>query len=70
MFDEFLRKRFVVLHGEGAPHQADVYRCYNCHRLVTHKKIAVGDVCCAGRMVPTNPSWTEKVRLFLFPWTV
>lgn len=70
MFDQFLRKRFVALHGEGAPHQSDVYRCVYCKKLYTWNKIKKGDVCCSGRMVPTNPSWTEKVRLFLLPWSI
>lgn len=70
MFDAFWRNRFVRLHGEGEPHQADVYRCMNCRKIVTHNKIKVGDVCCMGRVFPTSPSWTEKVRLLVLPWTI
>ena len=68
--EAWLRKRFVALHGEGAENQADFYRCHNCGRLVTHNKIKVGNVCCAGRVVPTNPTAWETVKVFLLPWTI
>lgn len=69
MLDNALRKYFVRLHGEGAPHQADLYRCTTCKNLITWKKIRTGDVCCGARMVPANPKFFEKVRLFLAPWS-
>jgi hypothetical protein len=66
-----LRKWFVRWHGEGAPHQADLYRCETCHGLVTHKRIRTGQLCCQGaHFRPTNPRLFEVVRLFAFPWTV
>lgn len=68
--EQWLRRRFVVLHGEGAAHQADVYRCTTCGGLRTHKQIGAGDVCCAGRLAPTVPTWFEQVRLLVFPWSV
>ena len=64
------RRWFVRMHGEGALHQADVYRCYNCGRLVTWKKIRSGTVCCMNRVVPGVPTWFETVRLFLLPWSI
>jgi hypothetical protein len=68
--ESFLRRHFVRLHGEGEPHQADVYRCQVCGSLVTHKKIAVADICCSGRVVPANPTWFEKFRLLALPWSI
>ena len=66
-----LRKRFVRLHGEGEAHQADLHRCVTCGRLVTWKRIRLGEtVCCQGRLCKTNPSWWETVRLLALPWTV
>ena len=65
-----LRQRFIRLHGEGEAHQADVYRCFNCGRLVTWKKIRNGQSCCMGRLVKTNPTWMETFRLFAFPWSL
>ena len=65
-----LRKRFVARHGEGEAHQADVYRCQTCGRLITWNRIRNLNLCCQGRMFPTNPTRLEMVRLFLLPWTV
>ncbi len=69
MFERWLRRRFVALHGEGADNQADVYRCLNCNTLLTWKRIRRGEVCCVGRVFPSSPKWHETVRLFFFPWT-
>ena len=69
--ETWLRKRFVALHGEGAPHQADFYRCITCGALVTHNKIRTGKrLCCQGRVCPTEPTVLETVRVFLLPWTI
>jgi len=67
--EKLLRRRFIRLHGEGAEHQADVYRCANCAGLVTWKRIQAGDVCCSGRLTPTNPKFHEKIRLLVAPWS-
>jgi len=68
--EAWLRKRFVALHGEGEAHQADFYRCYSCGRLTTWNKIRKADVCCQGRVVPTNPTAWETLRVFILPWTI
>lgn len=65
-----LRKWFVKLHGEGAAHQADVYRCVACGRLVTWNTIRGGKACCGGRVRPSRPKFMETIRLFLLPWTI
>ena len=65
-----LRKRFVRLHGEGAPHQADLYRCQTCGTLTTHNKISKGDVCCQGHVIPATPTWMETFRLLAMPYTI
>ena len=64
-----LRKLFVKLHGEGEAHQMDFFRCHACHRLITWNMIRGGRACCGGRVVPTNPSLFETVKLFVVPWT-
>ena len=64
--ETMLRRRFVRLHGEGAAHQADVYRCQSCGRLITWNKIRQADVCCQGHVVPAQPTWLEKIRLLAF----
>lgn len=65
--ESFLRRRFVSMHGEGEAHQADIYRCNSCGKLVTWKKIRNADLCCQGHLNPTNPSMWEKLRLIVFP---
>jgi hypothetical protein len=70
MVETWLRKKFVELHGEGAPNQADFYRCQVCGRLVTWNKIRKADMCCSGRLVPVNPTPLEVAKVFLFPWTI
>lgn len=65
-----LRKWFVSWYGEGEAHQADLYRCLTCARLITWKRIRAGRTCCAGRIVPTEPRFVEKVRLMVLPWTI
>ena len=67
--EEYLRKWLVKWHGEGAPHQAEFYRCLACSHLVRWKNIYAGDACCAGRMSPTTPRFWERIRLLVFPWT-
>lgn len=62
------RRLFVKWHGEGEPHQADLFRCESCKGLVTWNMIRAGNTCCSSRLRPTNPRFFEKVRLFLFPW--
>jgi hypothetical protein len=64
-----LRELFVRLHGEGSENQLDVYRCQGCSRLVTWNMIRSGKRCCSGRVVPTQPSFLETLKLFLLPWT-
>jgi hypothetical protein len=68
--EALLRKRFVRLHGEGAPHQADVYRCQVCGRLVTHKQIAAAEICCSSRVLPGTPTAFEAFRLLALPWSI
>jgi hypothetical protein len=70
MFDAALRARFIRYHGEGEAHQADLYRCITCGRLMTWNRIRTRDVCCLGRLTKTNPTWWETVRLLAFPWTL
>ena len=70
MLDIYLRRWFVHNHGEGEAHQADVYRCYNCGRLHTWKHIRSANLCCAGRLIPVNPTTWEKVKLLVLPWMV
>lgn len=70
MLDKYLRRWFVYHHGEGEAHQADVYRCYTCHRLITWNKIRKADVCCQGRVVPAVPTWFETAKLLVTPWLV
>jgi DNA-directed RNA polymerase subunit RPC12/RpoP len=65
-----LRQWFVRRHGEGAANQADLYRCMTCGRLVTWNKIRSTKFCCMGRLVKSNPTWWETIRLFVFPWSV
>lgn len=67
---ELLRRWFVYNHGEGASHQADVYRCHQCGRLRTWKHIEAGNLCCMGRVIPVNPTTWEKIKLLVLPWTV
>jgi hypothetical protein len=67
LIEGWLRKRFVKMHGEGAAHQADIYRCASCGKLVTWKKIRNADLCCQGHLNPTNPTMLEKFRLIAFP---
>lgn len=69
-FDTRMRERFVRLHGEGDPQQADLYRCLTCSRLVTWRKIRAGELCCMGRLCKTNPTWLERIRLIAFPWSL
>lgn len=64
-----LRKLFFRLHGAGDETQYDIYRCHECHRLVTWNMIRSGRVCCTRRVVPTSPRFFETLRLFLMPWT-
>lgn len=64
------RRRFVRLHGEGAPHQADLYRCNTCGGLITWKKITSADLCCQGHVVASNPTWLETIRLMVFPRSI
>ena len=68
--EKWLRRRFVALHGEGEPNQADFYRCHSCGALITWNKIRKADLCCAGRLVPTNPTVWETVKVFVLPWLV
>lgn len=68
--EQFLRRRFVALHGEGEWHQADVYHCQSCGRLRTWRHIRAADMCCQGRVIPVNPTTWEKFRLLVLPWTV
>ena len=65
--EQWLRKRFVDLHGEGEAHQADFYRCNVCGHLRTWNMIRKADVCCQGRLVPTTPTWWEMAKVFLLP---
>ena len=66
----WFRRRFVALHGEGAAHLYDFYRCVTCGKLITWKKIRSGEVCCSNRLTPGEPTWWETVKLFLLPWAV
>lgn len=68
--ERILSNWFVKHHGEGEPHQAQVYRCLQCGRLMTWTKIRKADICCTGRMSPTNPKLWEKIQLIVFPWSV
>ena len=68
--EAWLRRKFVAMHGEGAPHQADFYRCTVCARLTTWNMIRSANVCCEGHVVPAYPTKMEIVRLFLLPWTI
>ncbi len=70
ILEQWLRKRFVRLHGEGAANQADFYRCHTCGKLVTWNKIRKADVCCSGRVIPTNPTSWETVKVLCLPWMV
>jgi len=65
-----LRKLFVKFHGEGEAHQADLYRCITCGSLVTWNKIRSGELCCGGRVRPSNPTLLEKIQLLVAPWTI
>lgn len=62
-----LLRRFERLHGKGEPHQAQLYRCVDCHRVITWNQIKAGDVCCGGKISPTQPKWYEAVRLLALP---
>jgi hypothetical protein len=64
-----VRRWFVSKHGEGAGNQPDFYRCLTCGKLATWNKIRSGNMCCSSRIVPTNPTFLETLRLFLLPWT-
>ncbi len=66
---KLIRRWFVHLHGEGADNQYDFYRCITCGRLQTWKNMSTGNMCCGGRVRPTNPKVLEIIRLFLLPWT-
>jgi len=69
--EQLLRNWFVRWHGEGGENQHLLYRCAACHRLVTHNIIHNGGCSCGGsRMHPTNPTLWERVKLFIFPWSV
>lgn len=70
MIENWLRAKFVKLHGEGEANQADFYRCRSCGKLVTWNKIRNADLCCSGQVVPVNPTSLEKIKLFLLPWTI
>ena len=66
-----LRKWVVYWHGEGAPHQADVYSCRACKRLVTHRVIADGGCRCGGNTIQPKMlrAW-HMAQLVLLPWTI
>ena len=68
--EKWLHDWFVKWHGEGEAHQAQVYRCLSCGGLITWNKIRKAEMCCNGRIGPTNPKWWEKVKLLAFPWAV
>lgn len=68
--EKLLRRWFVYNHGEGEPHQADVYRCQTCGKLRTWNAIRAGNVCCMGRLVPVTPSAWEQFKLLVIPWVV
>lgn len=70
MLEKWLKDWFVKWHGEGEEHQAQVYRCLACGRLMTWTKIRKAEICCAGRMSPTHPKLWEKFQLLVLPWTV
>jgi len=59
-------------HGQGAPHQADYYRCHGCRRLVTHVVIRQGGCDCgmSNKLSPAVLRWQDKVRLLCLPWTL
>lgn len=67
---KLLRWWFVRNHGEGAVHQADVFRCHDCGKLRTWNHVVVGNLCCSGRLIPVNPTFFEAFRLLVLPWTV
>jgi hypothetical protein len=64
-----LRRWFIRWHGVGEAHQWDLYRCNSCSRLVTWNQIRKGSLCCARRIIPTNPTIFETFRLLVLPWT-
>jgi hypothetical protein len=70
MISRLLRRWFVYFHDEGEEQQLDLYRCLTCGRLITHRKIKTNNLCCKSRVSPTNPSFFEIIRLFVFPWSI
>jgi len=68
--EAWLRAWFEKHHGLGEAHQAEVYRCSSCGRLVTWKKIRAADLCCTGRLIPSSPTFWQVIRLFVFPWSI
>jgi len=69
--EKLLYDWFVKRHGKGFENQYLIYRCMGCKGLVTWNKISAGGCDCGtSRIVPTSPSIIEKIKLFLFPWSV
>ena len=67
----WLDKWFIKWHGIGDGHQAMLYRCVGCRRIMTHTSISRGMCGCGiNKVTATNPSWFELLRLYLLPWTV
>ncbi|HEY4761879.1 MAG TPA: class I SAM-dependent methyltransferase [Thermoguttaceae bacterium] len=64
----WLERYFIRLHGRGEPHQELIYRCTNCHNLITWNKIRSGKTCCNGKITPTNVGMWELCKLLLIPW--
>ncbi len=63
--EAWLRQWFIARHGVGADNQADVYRCFTCARIRTWNQISRGDVCCMGRVIPSEPTIWEAVKLLV-----
>jgi hypothetical protein len=58
-------------YGSGDEHQYRFYRCRDCRRLVTWKRIRAGGCVCNCTYVrPAYLEFWEKVRLLVMPWTV
>jgi len=68
---KFIRAWFVKNHGEGDERQHDFYRCDSCAKLITWKTIRKGGCQCGGfKIKPTNPSFVEKIKIMVLPWTI
>ena len=69
--ETWLRAWLAWWHGIGEAHQIQFFRCKECRRLVTWRRIRLGGCLCGSAVIrPAVLLRREKARLLLLPWTV